>query len=148
VTYPVLEFTHSGSAQMTFRIVPTADGKYGVTMSDTSSSDPVTVCRCETDIAAASIQRLLYTHHMIRARSEQHRLEHPPTGLTDLWEGGLPNWQAEPFLPGDCSRCGRQENVTGYIYKNPSGGYSLVGAFCWSCCEQVSEELQAGKAVE
>jgi hypothetical protein len=146
--YPVLE-THSGeSVRLTFRIVPTADGKYGVTMSAHDSDTLVTVCVCETPVLAASMQRMLYTHHKIKAMAEQHRLENPPSDLAPVWEGGQPNWKAEPFLPGDCTRCGRQTDVTGYVYKNSSGGYTLVGALCWSCCEQVTEHLLAGGAEE
>jgi hypothetical protein len=145
MTRPVLKTTYGQPTAIS--IVPTADGQYDIVA--THEQDKlVKLCTCETYWMAAQVQRalFLYYEHHTPAAIEARRVKDQSQPLSDLGPGGLPNWQAQPFLPGQCIRCGLQVDVTGYVYKNASGGYSLVGALCWPCCDQVTEQLQAGGA--
>jgi hypothetical protein len=145
MTYPVLKTT--GGGRVTFSIMPTADGKYDVVAAH-DTGEPVKLCTCDTDWMAAQVQRALFLfhEHHTPAAVEGRRVNDQSPPLSDLGVGGLPNWEAQPFLPGDCIRCLLQTDVTGYVYRNASGGYTLVGPLCRACCERVTEQLQTGGA--
>jgi hypothetical protein len=118
-----------------------------VTRTD-GSKPPIKFCTCETESLAVLVQHALFESYQARLPNVHLEVLNPqPAGeLSDLWAGGLPNWQAQPFLPGECIQCGRTDDVTGYVYKNASGGYTLLGPLCHSCCETVSEQLQVRSA--
>jgi hypothetical protein len=141
--FPEFRMSGTGSKSTTFRIVPSAQGTFDVIVAE--GSDSTRVCTCETVELAIRVQRAIYESADRQSEVALHTASSPrPTHVPELWPGGLPNWQAETFLPGVCTLCGLDRDVTGFIYKNWSGGYSLAGCFCWSCCKQVSEKLQAG----
>lgn len=144
MTYPVFRISIPGSSNTTLRIEPTGQGTFDVVVAEDSGAT-ARLCTCETAELARRVQRAVLNSAERQSEATTRTVvSSRPARLPELWPGGLPNWQAETFLPGTCTRCGLERDVTGYVYKNWSGGYSLAGCFCWSCCEDVSTQLQAG----
>lgn len=145
--YPVFETSGERDVRKVFSVTPTRDGKYDIIETD-GDGTAVKLCTCEMEEVALRVERAVYEHteHRLLAMARDDT-DIEATSLSDLWEGGLPNWEAQPFLPGECIRCGLSGDVTGYVYKNASGGYTLLGPLCRSCCGSVSEQLRAGSKV-
>lgn len=137
------EPSRNTGTSITFHVVLTSNNAFDVMRTD-NENPSVKICTCEQEATAIIVQHALleyFRHHASSVRAETF-VERPAAELSDLWFGGLPNWQAQPFLPGACIRCTLDGEVTGYVYRNVSGGYTLLGPLCRSCCEIVSEQLQ------